>query len=66
MTKIKHKYNFIRGKKIIHSGITNNLKRRGAELKRKYRGGYIQKVGKKTTEKAARKWEKTKRKSFKK
>ena len=59
----KYKYHFKKDGKIKHSGITKDLKRRGQEHKRKYRGGTITKVGRKTTEKAARKWEKTKRKS---
>ena len=64
MAKKKYKYDFRRGGKIIHSGITKDLKRRESEHKRKYHGGHITKVGKKTKEKAARKWEKTKQKSL--
>lgn len=65
MAKKKYKYDFKNGDKIIHSGITNNPKRREQEHKKKYGSGHLEKIGRKTTEKAARKWEKTKRKSLK-
>ncbi len=48
------------GKKIVHGGITNDLERREAEHKQKWPDGHIKQVGRKTTEEAARKWEKDK------
>lgn len=53
------KYHFKKGNTIVHGGITNDLERREAEHKQKYgESGHIKKVGRKTTEDAARKWEK--------
>ncbi len=54
-----YKYQFKRGNKIIHGGITNDLDRRETEHKQTYgEKGHIKQVGRKTTEDAARKWEK--------
>lgn len=60
MAKIRntYKYHFKIGNRIIHGGITNNLERREEEHKQKWPKGHIKQVGKKTTEEAARKWEK--------
>ena len=54
------KYQFKVGNKIVHGGITKDLERREAEHQEKWPGGHIKKVGKKTTEDGARKWEKKK------
>ena len=55
-----YKYQFKVGNKIVHGGITNDLERREGEHLQKWPGGHIKKVGNKTTEDAARKWEKVK------
>lgn len=55
-----YKYQFKVGNKIVHGGITNDLERREAEHQQDWPGGHIKKVGIKTTEDAARKWEKDK------
>lgn len=55
-----YKYYFKVGIKIVHGGITNDLERREQEHKQKWPKGHIVKVGRKTTEKAAKKWEKKK------
>ena len=55
-----YKYQFKVGNKIVHGGITNDLERREIEHQEKWPGGHIKKVGKKTTEDAARNWEKDK------
>ena len=44
----------------MHGGITNDLDRRESEHRQKWPNGHIKKVGRKTTEDAARKWEKDK------
>ena len=54
------KYQFKVGNKIVHGGITNDLERREVEHQEKWPGGHIKKVGVKTTEDAAREWEKDK------
>ena len=58
-----YKYDFKKGQKIVHSGMTIDLDRREAELEQRWPGGHIVQVGRKTTEEAAREWEKSKRKS---
>ena len=55
-----NKYYFKVGNKIVYGGITNNLERRETEHKQKWSNVHIYKVGNKTTEEAARKWEKVK------
>ena len=55
-----YKYYYKDGRKIVHGGITKDLERREQEHKQKWPSGHIVKVGRKTTEKAARKWEKEK------
>ncbi|MCH9020051.1 MAG: hypothetical protein IIA73_06770 [Proteobacteria bacterium] len=54
------KYQFKVGNKIVHGGITKDLERRASEHREKWPSGHIKKVGHKTTEDAARKWEKNK------
>ena len=55
-----YKYQFKVGNKVVHGGITKNLGRREAEHRRKWPKGHIQQVGRRTTEEAARAWEKGK------
>ena len=55
-----YKYYFKRGNKIVHGGITNDLERREDEHQEKWPKGHISQVGRKTTEDAAREWEKEK------
>ena len=54
------KYVFKDGRKVVHGGITNDLERREVEHQQKWPKGHIKQVGRKTTEDAARKWEKEK------
>ena len=54
------KYHYKIGNRIMHGGITKDLDRREAEHKRKWPGGHIKQVGRRTTEEAARRWEKDK------
>jgi len=58
-----YKYHFKVGKKIVHSGITNDLEQREAEHQQKWPNGHITQVGNRTTEEAARGWEKTQKKA---
>lgn len=55
-----YKYQFKDGNRILHGGITNDLERRESEHQQTYGKGHIKQVGRKTTEEAARKWEKGK------
>ncbi len=55
-----YKYQFKVGNKIVHGGITTDLKRRDIEHQQKWPKGHIKQVGHRTTEDAARKWEKDK------
>ena len=55
-----YKYYFKVGNKIVHGGITNDLERREQEHKQQWSNGHIFQVGRRTTEEAARKWEKDK------
>jgi predicted GIY-YIG superfamily endonuclease len=52
-----YKYHFKVGRKIVHSGITQDLARRGQEHEKRWPTGHIVQVGRRTTEEAARKWE---------
>lgn len=54
------KYQFRKGRKVVHTGITNDLERRESEHRVTYRGGKISQVGRRTTEEAARELEKKK------
>ena len=53
-----YKYHFKVGNKIVHGGITDDLDRREQEHQQKWRKGHIKQVGRRTTEEAAREWEK--------
>ena len=55
-----YKYYFKIRNKIVHVGITNDLERREKEHQQKWSKGHILQVGRRTTEDAARKWEKDK------
>lgn len=55
-----HKYLYKIGNKIVHGGQTNDLERREQEHQQKWPNGHIKQVGRRTTEEAARKWEKEK------
>ena len=48
------------GRKIVHGGITDDLKRREEEHQQKWPKAKLTQVGRRTTEKAGRKWEKDK------
>ncbi len=52
------KYQFKVGNKIVHGGITNDLDRREQEHQQQWPNGHIKQVGRRTTEEAARQWEK--------
>ena len=58
-----HKYEYKKGNKIVHRGITEDLERREQEHQGKWPGGHIKQVGRKTTEDAAREWEKKQKKT---
>ena len=55
-----YKYQFKNGKKIVHGGITDDLVRREQEHRQKWPKGHIKRVGRRTTEEAARSWEEEK------
>ena len=55
-----YKYLYKIGNKIVHGGITNDLERREQEHQQKWSKGHMKQVGRRTTEEAARKWEKKK------
>ena len=55
-----YKYDYKIGNKTVHSGITDDLERREEEHQQKWPGGHIKQVGIRTTEEAAREWEKKK------
>ncbi len=55
-----NKYHYKIGNKIVHGGITKDLERREQEHLQKWPSEHIKQVGRKTTEDAARKWEKEK------
>jgi predicted GIY-YIG superfamily endonuclease len=57
------KYHFKDGHKILHSGITDDLERRKQEHQLRWPSGHIKQVGRRTTEDAARKWEKKQKKA---
>ena len=52
-----YKYVFNVGNKIVHGGITDDLERREQEHQQRWPKGHIKRVGHRTTEEAARKWE---------
>ena len=53
-----YKYQYKTGNKIVHKGITKDLERREQEHNQKWPSGHIKQVGLRTTEEAARNWEK--------
>lgn len=53
-----YKYAYRKGRKIRHKGITKDLEQREKQHQQKWPGGKITQVGRKTTEEAAREWEK--------
>ncbi len=53
-----YKYVVKRGNKVLDGGITKDLERREQERRQEYPGSHITKVGIRTTEEGARKWEK--------
>ena len=53
-----YKYKFKIGNKVVHGGITDDLERREQEHQQKWPKGHIKQEGRKTTEDAARQWEK--------
>lgn len=55
-----YKYIFKVGNKIVHGGITDDPQRREREHQQKWPKGHIVHVGHRTTEEAARNWEKDK------
>lgn len=58
MARDTYKYHFKRGRRIVHTGITNDLERRESEHKQSLGpDGHILKVGRATTRDAALKWE---------
>lgn len=52
-----YKYHLRRGNKILHRGITDDLKRREQEHQEKFPGSHIVQIGHKTTRGAALRWE---------
>ena len=56
-TRDTYKYHLKQGRKIIRSGITDDLERREQEHQQELPGSHVFKVGRKTTEKAALEWE---------
>lgn len=55
-----YKYHYKIGNNIVHGGITNDLERRENEHQQKWPKGHITQIGRRTTEDAARMWEKEK------
>jgi len=52
------KYLVKKGNKTLDGGITTDLNRRESERQRQFPGSHLKKVGRCTTEKSARRWEK--------
>lgn len=58
MGRDTYKYHFKKGRRIVHTGITNDLERRESEHKENFGDdGHILQVGRATTMDAALKWE---------
>ena len=55
--KDTYKYQLKVGGKIVHRGVTNDLDRRAEEHQATWPGSHIDQIGRKTTRKAALKWE---------
>lgn len=53
-----YKYRFKIGNRTVHGGITEDLESREKQHQRKWPRGHISQVGRRTTEEAAREWEK--------
>jgi hypothetical protein len=53
-----YKYHFKIRNRIVKGGITQDLDRREQELQREWPRGHIRQIGRRTTEEAARDWEK--------
>ena len=53
-----YKYLVKRGNTVLDGGITKDLERREQERQQEYPGSHLMKVGIRSTEKGARKWEK--------
>ena len=60
MPRETYKYYFKIGNKIVHGGITDDLERRETEHQQKWPTGHITQIGRRTTEEAAKAWEKDK------
>ena len=60
MSKERDTYKYLVkvGNKVVDGGITTDLARREQERQREYPGSHLYKVGHRTTEEAAREWEK--------
>lgn len=55
--KTTFKYHLMSGLRVLHRGITNNLRRRQSEHRRRFPGATIVQIGRRTTRKAALRWE---------
>ncbi len=55
-----HKYYVKVGNRIVHVGTTDDLERKEKEHKKTWPNGKIVKVGRRTTEEAAKKWKEKK------
>ena len=53
-----YKYHVKVGRKVVDGGITNDLERRQNDRRRQYPGSHLVQVGRRSTEEAARDWEK--------
>ena len=52
-----YRYHFVKDRKVVHRGMTDDLERREQEHRQKHGSGHIVQVGRRTTRDAARKWE---------
>ena len=52
-----YRYQQMMGRKVVHCGITQNLKERERETQQKWPGSHLMQVGHKTTKEAAQAWE---------
>lgn len=52
-----HRYHFIKGRKIVHRGVTNDLDRRESEHRQTYGDGKIKPIGPRVTRESALEWE---------
>ena len=58
-----YKYRYKKANKVLHSGITDDLERREKEHQRRWPGGHIVQVGRRTTRAAAEEWERRQKKA---